>query len=550
MIRKDHQLVSELGSRLNQLKENRVAWESHWDKIISLVNPRRGLMTDNESSAKRRGVEIYSSEALHALQTWADGMKGYLVSPSMNWFRLTTPDRGLQQSIIVKAWLQEVEEAMYLALGRSNFYSAMDEYFLDAGSVGTAVMFSEEDLGDGSIDFMVRHPRECFISENRRGRVDTLYREFPMSLRTLVDTFGKEGLPLSMQEAVDKTPFKKVSVFHALFPGSDRSAQLKVEFKKTFSSVYWISEEQTVLRESGYDLFPCQVWRTRKNVDEEYGRSPASDALVEVMGLNAISKGILKQVQLAAEPPLNVPEELKGRARFNPGGHNYYQDGQRLVSPMLIAGDIRGAMDREGMYRQSIKDHFSVDFFMLLNSAEKTMTATEIVERQGEKAVVMGAQVGRLQSECLNPLMDRVFDIEFRAGRLPPPPQEVINTPGARIDIDYLGPLAQAQKRLFKTQGINQSMAALEPMMVAFPEVRHILDPIKVAREIMDANGMPQSTLRTDDEVAVLVDADRQQAAAQQQAELAKTVATAANQGRRTIEPGSAADMAKQEAGL
>jgi len=209
---------------------------------------------------------------------------------------------------------------------------------------------------------------------------------------------------------------------------------------------------------------------------------------------------------------------------------------------------MRGGMDREARFIQSIKEHFNVDFFLMLSSAEKVMTATEIMEKQGEKAVVLGSQVGRLTADVLEPVIDRAFDIEMRAGRLPPIP-DILRKSRARIDVDYLGPLAQIQKRQFKTQGITNAEAVLFPMASAYPEVLMVIDPIKVAKELVEAAGMPQSCMRSDEEIAALLDAQRKQQAAQQQAQMASTMADAANKSRRTIEPNSAADMALQAAG-
>ena len=58
-------------------------------------------------------------------------------------------------------------------------------------------------------------------------------------------------------------------------------------------------------------------------------------------------------------------------------------------------------------------------FFLVLARAEREMTATEIMERQAEKAVLLGPQVDRLEQEGLAKVFDIVSDIADNANRLP-----------------------------------------------------------------------------------------------------------------------------------
>lgn len=551
MIQTNNRLVKELGTRLKMLKDRRALWESDWNSVIELVNPRRGTTREGDTTSKKRGRESYCSAALEALKIWVSGMQGYLVGPTIKWFQLSIPDKGLRQSRAIKHWLQETEEAMYAEFNRSNFYSAMNEYFWNAGSIGTSVMLAEEDIVDGTIDFAVRHHRECYIAENHKGRVDTLYREFPMSLRNLASAFGIKGLPDSIQNAVEKTPYAMHTVYHAIYPATDKTDDLDLDFRKPFVSVYWINEADTLLRSGGYDIFQAACWRTRKNVDEEYGRSPGMDALVDVMSLNVISKDMLRLVQLAAEPPLNVPEEFRGRARFDPGAKNSYTDPNKRIEAMNVVGDLRGAMEFRSEYKQAVRAQFNADFFLMLSMSENPQkTATEILERRTEKAIILGSEVGSLVRECLVPVMDIVFDIACRAGRIPDIPDELAYSTETGFDYDFIGPLAQAQKEVFEKQGIAKGLNDLAPITTLYPEARHLVDPIILTRRVLEANNFPQEAMRTDEQIQEIIDAERQQQASLQQAQVADQVAGAANKASKAIEPGSPADLAMAGAGL
>jgi len=143
------------------------------------------------------------------------------------------------------------------------------------------------------------------------------------------------------------------------------------------------------------------------------------------------------------------------------------------------------------------------------------------MERQAEKAAVLGTVIGRISSEFLDPIIDLTFDIAMRGKRLPPPPPafvQAMQQDGGRIEVDYLGPLAQAQKKFHVTQGATQSMNAVAPLMQMNPQIADLINWDQLALEIMRAYGMPQKIVRDKTEVAQL----RQQKAMQQQQAMAQ----------------------------
>ena len=68
------------------------------------------------------------------------------------------------------------------------------------------------------------------------------------------------------------------------------------------------------------------------------------------------------------------------------------------------------------------------------------MTATEVIERSDEMIRILGATYNRIQSELLNPLLDRCLSILRRRGLIP---ELVID--GQLAEIQYKSPLIQRQ---------------------------------------------------------------------------------------------------------
>ena len=69
------------------------------------------------------------------------------------------------------------------------------------------------------------------------------------------------------------------------------------------------------------------------------------------------------------------------------------------------------------------------------------------MERTQEKLQQLGPVVERLQSEFLNPIIERTYAILDRAGVFPPISDELAEQlNGQDVKIEYISPLAQAQK--------------------------------------------------------------------------------------------------------
>jgi len=517
--------VQHVKNTLKNMKEIRAPREGVWNDIIDYILP--GLesvdIVKQDTRGKRIGSKRYDGSGVSALQLFADGLFGYLVSPSIDWLRLKTSQEELMDNADVRLWLQQVERHFYNLFQRTNFYESISTFFEYAPAFGFAALYSEEDDEKGQIVFHVFHPGEMFISEDKYGRVDTIYRECRIPAGTAVDMFGEKNVSDLLLRTAKENEFKKFEFVHAVYPRKDRYPQKKDAQNMPFASVWIESDSNSIVRESGYKQNPYHVWRFKKGTTA-YGRGPGEDALIEVMGSNEISKSLLKAAELSVEPPLNVPSELEDKVDITPSGFNFYSDPQKVVTPVNTGINFPVGIDREEKIQQAIERHFKVEFFTLLSQYEgSSRTATEIIELQGEKAAVLGRPVNRLNTETLEPIIDRVFDMEFAAGRLPPPPPELS---GARLEVDFRGPLAQAQKKLFEVQGLSHGLAQIAPVLEIKPEVEDIVDWDEVGRRILRANNFPVEAVQDKDIVKAIREARMR---VQQQEAMQEDIEKAAN---------------------
>jgi hypothetical protein len=117
-------------------------------------------------------------------------------------------------------------------------------------------------------------------------------------------------------------------------------------------------------------------------------------------------------------------------------------------------------------------------------------------------------------------VFDVVSDIADKAGRLPVPPQILIDSIEnarevggdiAKIDIRFTGPLAQAQQTLFQMQPIKNGLNDLGQASVLFPNILKKVKELEMADEILDSNNFPARLVKDNEQVAEEIAAEEQQ---------------------------------------
>lgn len=541
-------LGNEILLRMKRMEQVKKDYEDLHEDIGRLVNPRRELIKDSQrfdQKGERRGTNAYDGTPQSALGIWADGMQGVMVSQTLRWFVSEMEDIRMNSVDEVRQFLQEYDEAMYSEYRRSNYYAVLPEWFRDAGSIGTATLYTEEDIGNETQVHTAIHPREIFIEENHYGDVDVVFRKFFLTARQAVQKFQENKLNPDIITDAGERPDKRYEFIHAVFPNEDRQFNKLTSTNKRFKSVYvQIKGFQTqdgsdglVVSEGGYDINPYAVWRFRKNSDEIYGYSPAADAIIETFSLNQIGKTMLKAAHLSVEGPYNVPEHMRGNVRIEPKGYNYYEN-KDVITPVHTKIDFPVGIDREEKLIDLLESKYRVKFFLTLQRSEREMTATEVMERKSEIAVLMGPQVDQLVREGLSRKFDMVSFLADRAGRLPEPPP-ILQESGGRINIRFVGPLAQAQRRIFRMQPIKNGLNELAQASVLFPNIIDIVKELELGEEILDSSDFPQKIMNSRAEVEAIRDKRAADIARQQALEQAQGMAEAVPKLSKTVEEGS-----------
>jgi len=391
------------------------------------------------------------------------------MSPAIDWFRLEIAD---EEDPEILAWLQQAVKGLYASLRRSNFYGEVVEFLTDGITFGTGIMYFEENRGDGSVYYKVISPAQAWVDEDAYGKVRTVFRVEKYTKSQIAKKFGVADV--------------EGNVIHAVMPDN----------KGTWISLWYHEKTGKKLRTSHYDYFPYIVWRCVKNPRSVYGLSPALISLPIVKMLNKMGKTLIEASQLSVKPPLNAP--LNAEIDRTPDGINYYSNPAEKVSAVDLGINFPIGRDREEAIQQAVREFFNVDFFLMFAHQERAMTATEVVERQGEKAAMLGNIIGRLMNELLDQAIEGMLFIEYMAERLPVTPESL----GEKwVDVEYLGPLAVAQKKLFETKGLNHAFEEITPIITVKPETGATFDWDYLARYAYTVAGAPTKGLLPEETV-------------------------------------------------
>lgn len=513
-------------ARKAALWNERSSWITHWRDISDYQQPRAGrfVVTDRNKGDKRAN-NILDNTAVFGARTLAAGLMSGVTSPARPWFRLEIQDKDLMESGNVKEWLHQVATILRAIFAGSNTYRSLHTIYEELGLFGTGASIILPDY-DNVLHHYPLTVGEYALATNAKGEVDTLCREYQMTVEQMVGQFGLENVSQTVRDLYNRSNYDTwIDVVHLIEPRRERDTRKLDGKNMRFASLYMEPGKDNVdkyLSESGFRRFPALTPRWVVTGNDVYGTSPGMECLGDVKQLQhqQLRKG--QAIDYQVNPPLQVPTKYKeaGKARL-PGGVFYVDSmGQNtgVRSAFEVQLNLQHLMLDIQDVRERIRSAYYADLFLMLaNDTRSNVTATEVAERHEEKLLMLGPVLERLHNELLSPLIDTAFDFASRAGILPPAPKEL---EGMDLNVEFISVLAQAQ-RAVATQGMDRLLGTVSQMAAAKPEVLDKLDFDQIVDDYGDAYGVNPKVIRPDAEVATL----RQQRAAAQQAQASAAVA-------------------------
>jgi hypothetical protein len=519
--------------RYKALEQEAQSWSPAWRDIKKYLVPTRGSFDDEQPNQGKKidHTVILDGHASRAVNALSSGMTSGLTSPSRPWFKLGLADAELADFDPVKEWLDIVQDRMMAIFAKSNIYGALPSVYAETASFGTGSVFITEDRMD-VIRARVYTSGEYFLGCGPDGRVNAFARKFKMTVGQIVKQFGEDAISTNVKTAwQQKKADQWFSLIHLIEENDKRVPNCPFAAGMPYRSLYWEagSPPDTFLRLGGYQEFPVLAprWQTTTTADV-YGRSPGWDCLGDVRMLQKMKRDSLAALDKVVDPPVQADGSAADQVNLLPGGVTRSSSvapnaGVRPVYQVNPDFNAIGQMIQET--KQAINESFYKDLFMMIAQADRpNMTAREIVERHEEKLLMLGPVLERLESELLDPLIDRTFNIMMRMGVLPTPPEEL---QGQDIKVEYISMLAQAQK-MVGTTAIEQTVAFVGNLAAAKPDVLDKLDADEAVDAYAEALGVPPKVIVSKEKVIAIRDKKAQEANAAQAAATLPALVTGA----------------------
>lgn len=504
-------------------------FEIHWQEIAQRMIPNEAPYFNAFGQVRTQGEKrtsfVFDSTAANALRNFASIMDSLLTPRNQTWHRLKASDDHLNKQRDVQVWFDDVTKLLfkYRYSPDSNFSSQNQRNFRSLGAYGTGAMFTDELTRHPGIRYKKIHLSQLYVDENHQGIVDKVYRYFPLSARQAYQKWGSLVGDDIETKASGNNSDQIFWFIHCVKPRDDLDV-LRADFKgMPFASYYVSVQDQKLLSEGGYNSFPYAVSRYEQEENEVYGRSPAMDILPAVKTLNEQKKAMLKTAHRATDPVLLAHDDgVLDSFDLRPGAINaggVSEDGRPLVH-VLPTGNIQAGREEMEDERSSIKDAFLTSIFQILTETNE-MTATEVMERTKEKAILLAPTIGRQQSEYLGPLIDREIDILARQGLLPPMPPALQEAQG-HYKIEYDSPLTRAQ-RAEEASGLMRTVENALQVVNATqnPEPLDHFNWDIIIPEISDIQGVPHRWMNAMDKVMAIRQGRAQQSQMQNMAQVA-----------------------------
>jgi hypothetical protein len=491
---------SKIIKRLEALKGKRSSLETDWRDCFDMTFPERGSGLSGDvaesSQARSKTAARLDSTGTDSARILASALMSGMTPANSRWFALDVGNESDEE----RKWLDEVADTIWENVHAANFDAAGFECMLDVVPAGWCVLFTDINrMAGGGYAFEQWPISECFVASTRQdGRIDTVYRRYSMSAQQAAETLGIDNLSSKAREKAISKPDDMLQFVRAVEPRKAYAVGAKLSRNLPFASIDVEVDGKHLVREQGFEEFPCSVPRWTIIPQSHYAIGPAFHALPDMLELNEL----VRLEKAAADLAVSGMWIAEDDGVLNP---RTVKVGPRKIivansvdsmKELKSGADFNVSFTLKAQLQAQIRKVFMAD--QLQPQDGPAMTATEVHVRVNLIRQLLGPVYGRLQVEWLQTLIERCFGLGFRAGIFKQPPQSLRNRD---FHVRYISPLARAQ-RMEDVTAMDRIEAGLINKSAVKPEILDVYD-WDAAEELRGQYlGVPGKLMRTDKQLA------------------------------------------------
>jgi len=539
----DKNIYDRMIDRFTQRKQVYDRFKPDRDAMAEYFRLDLDIEVDERTNQLILGREIYEGTGPWAARVMATGFQGKLMSKSIDWIMYEMGQQELQGIDELDIWCQKIKEYMATSYQQGNFYDVQPNFTLDGITIGSPVMFCEEDISTSRIMWIPEHYNQCYVFYDKYNQPEgIIVKDETWTAKKIDDEFCEGNsqeqrqqdrntkLSVGLAKQLENGNFyEKYTVYRAVFKATDLLWD-NPDFKKPIGNPRWISiyfeegckqdRKNEPLRTDPYYNKPFVVWDYNKKPWHASSSTPAFEAYHDVKSQQQVHKNFLENIQNKTRGAVVHLNTMTNRLDLGPEGLMAVDVAEYDRPPKRIEtlGDILLDEKLSAMLGEAVKRHFHHDqlltFMKRLQDGRAPLNNLETMKLDAESASFLSPFI-ESHSRYLADCDEVAMGFEIMSGRGPFAPDVMANItdvimsnitrPLDKITVRpvFIGPLHKMQKISQQIEPIRTGVAIVAEMAAELgdPDMASLMiKQYKTADKALEAVNFPQDCVNTEED--------------------------------------------------